>query len=127
MGPDAVLWQRPVGKLVGTLPAEAWERPCEAGRVGLGLALTLCLVEGLCLSLPRQPQQPPPLHCWGQGATNLEQLSLPVQTQLGRESINMGLPHSLKESWVKKQVLLSVLCSSIHLLTWHTKGDRETT
>lgn len=43
----------------------------------------------------------------------------------------MGLPSPLPEPGVKKQVLLSVPCSSIHLPTQSTKvgggGDRETT
>ena len=36
----------------------------------------------------------------------------------------MGLPHPLPEPGVKKQVLLSVPCSSIHLPTRSTKRGR---
>lgn len=51
-----------------------------------------------------------------------ELLTFPASVQLGGEPIETGLPHPLPEPCVKKQVLLSVPRSSVHLSTQSTKG-----
>lgn len=51
-----------------------------------------------------------------------ELLTFAAPVQLGGEPIETGLPHPLPEPCVKKQVLLSVPRSSVHLPTQSTKG-----